>query len=322
MNRLAHWTLFSMFSCGAALTAVSARTAFPDRPIHIVIGVPPGGGTDLIARLLAQELTQKWNVSVLVDNRPGADNTIAAEAVAHAPPDGYMLDLTATNHTMTPNFYKLSYDPVTSFAPVIYLGTQPDMLVVNNSVPVKTVKELIAYAKAKPSQLNFGSGGTANPPYAEMMILAKETGMKLVNVPFKGSGPVLTAVLGGEVQMAFAGFAEGKEEVEAGKLKGLAVSTDKRVPLMPNVPTVAEAAGLPDFNLGAWYGVLAPAGTPGEIVDKINRDMAAAMKSPEVQAKLAARGFLTAPDTAAEFKDFLIADVARWRSVLAGSSGK
>src|SRR5258708_3237954 len=228
----------------------------PERPVRFLVGFAPGGGTDLLARILGRKLSDKWGQSVIVDNRPGANGTIADDFVAHAPPDGYTIGMATLNHAVTPSQMKLNYDAVKSFAPVILLVSAPELLVVNSALRVSTVKELIALAKSKPGQLNLFSPGAGSPQFLLTGLLMQRTGIKMVSVTYKGSAPGITALLGNEVQVAFTIPSDIIEHVKAGRLRLLGISTSTRSPLMPDVPTIAEAADLPGYEGGNWYGVL------------------------------------------------------------------
>lgn len=308
------FALASVLSVGA----IPAGAEYPDRPVHILVGVPPGGGVDFGARLVAQALSKKWGKSVIVENRTGADGTIASDVVAHSAPDGYTLVFVPDAHTITPNQYKLNYDAVKSFAPIAMVVSQPEILVINPSEPFKTAKDLVAYAKANPNKLNFGSGGAGTRPYLTMQLFAHDTGIQMVGITYKGSGPSLTALLGGETQALFGGMAASLPMVKGGKLRALAISSLKRSPAAPDIPTVSEAVDLPSFDGDGWLGILAPAGTPKEIVNKIHDDMLAELKEPEFQKILDEQGFgapaVSGPPEA--FTAFLTADMAKWSAFL------
>ena len=308
--------LVSALTCALALGPTAAQADFPDHPVHWIVGFSPGGGADAMARLVGQRLSQKWGQQVIIDNRPGADGVIAGEVVAKSAPDGYTIDFATTNHTVTPSEHKLNYDPIKSFAPVVLMGSHPDVLLVNPSLPANSVKDLVALAKTKPGQLNYGSTGPGGGPYMEMEILKQRAKINIVNVTYKGVAPALVATLAGEVPMTFGAVDASFEQVKAGKLRALAVTSNVRVPVLPDVPTLAEAADLPGFNEGTWYGVIAPAGTPADIVHKMNRDIAEIIKSPDVQKQLFSQGFVTVADTPEEFGQFLRQDMAKWAALL------
>jgi tripartite-type tricarboxylate transporter receptor subunit TctC len=302
--------------CGMALCGIDARAEYPDRTIHFLIGVAPGGSNDTLARLIADKLSAKWGQPVVVENREGASSTIAANLASRSPADGYTVLFVNNNHTVASSQMQLPYDPVKSFAPISLLVTQPDALVVNPSVPVNSLEELIAYAKAHPRQLNFGASGIGGAPYLDMLILMQKTGMQIAPINYKGSEPVLIAVLANEVQMMFGSAATVAEQVKIGKLKALAVSAKVRSPVLPEVPTIAEAANLPDFDQGSWVGALAPAGTPQEIVSKLRDGMVEAMEMPDVKKVLVARGIVPVESTPEEFGAFMGRDIPFWTDLL------
>lgn len=298
-----------------SLPAVEAQT-YPERPVRFIVGTNPGGTVDYLARLVATKLTDKWRQAVNVENKPGADGIIAADLVAKADPDGYTLDFIGGQHTIAPTQHDLTFDPVADFEPVILAGRFPDVLVVNPEVmPVTSVSEMIEYIKARPDEVNYASGGGASPPFFEAEVLAKETGMKMQHVPFKGTGPALISLLGGETQLLFGSIGVTTEHIHSGKLRALAVSTNVRTPVLPDVPTIEEATGLKDFDFGNWYGLLAPAGTPPEIVNKLRDDVAAVLNDPEIAKRLEEQGFIPIVSTPAEFKDFLAKDIPFWKKL-------
>jgi len=266
--------------CGFALgltnlTSAQAAT-YPERPIRFIVGFPPGGGTDAFARFIAQKLSEKWGQPVVVENRSGAGGTIAADMVAHSPADGYVIHLATGNHTITSlvGEYKLNFDPVKSFAAVTLLGQQPDVLLVNASLPVKSINDFIALAKSKPGQMNYGSTGPGGTPFLEFELFKKVTDTNIVEIPYKGGGELVPALLAGNIHAVLTNIAAALELVKSGRLKALAVCGNVRIPALPDVPTMAEAANLQGFDLTNWYGVLAPAGTPRDIVNSC------AMRSP------------------------------------------
>ncbi len=320
MKRRRHWLLAVL---ALALCWVSpARADFPDRTVHFVVPYAPGGLTDLLARILAQKLGEKWGQSVVVENRPGGNGTVAEGLVARAAPDGYTVIVVLTAHTVAPSDsqYKLSYDPIKGFEPIMRLGSTPELLVVNpNVLPVSSVKELIAVAKSRPKAINFGSAGTYTPGFLNMALFMQATGTEMVNVSFQGSGPAFTSLLGGEVQLTFATMAEALAQSKAGKLRALAVSGSRRSPLAPEIPTVLEAFGAASPEIAellgaetAWYGALTTGGTPREVVARLHDDMAEALRSPDVQAKLAAQSFQVDGGPSSEFAAFISRDIAKW----------
>ena len=315
-----------LFAATMAVATCDAQAApFPSRPIRIVVPFAPGGVTDVLARILAQYLSQHWGQSVIVENRPGGNTTIADNYVAHAAPDGYTIVVILTSHTVSASDpqYTLSYDPIKSFAPITMLGSTQDLLVVNpGGLKVTSVKELIAEAKAHPGTLNFGSSGTYTPGFLSMALFMHATGIKMVNVTYKGSGPMLAAVLGGEVQLTFGTVATFLQQTKAGKLVALAVSGPTRSPIAPDVPTLLEASGPLDKDAAAlvssndnWYGALAPAGTSPEVIKAWHDGLVAALHDPEVVKRLAGQGFVADGRSPEAFADFLREDVAKWRKM-------
>lgn len=309
----------------AGLGTATANAGFPDRPVHLIVPFAPGGVTDALARILAQNLSQRWGEPVVVENRPGGNCTVADGYVAHAAPDGYTLGIVLTSHTVAPSDpqYTLNYDPIKSFAPVVMLGTSQDLLVANPTVlPVHSVKELIASAKARPGRIDFGSSGTYTPGYLNMALFMRATEINMQNITYMGSGPMLTAVLGGEVQITFGTVATFVEQAKTGALRALAVSGKVRSRLAPDIPTMLEAASPVEPEAAeligsntAWYGVLAPAGTPDDIVAKLHDDFVAAMNDPEVERRLAAQSFVVDGRSSTAFADFLRADIAKWSAM-------
>ena len=308
----------AFFACFCLLAgANSAQAAFPDKQVHFIVGFAPGGGADVITRLIAQKLSEKWGKIVVVENREGADGDIASMYLARAKPDGYTIMEISNDFTVAPGLRKINYDPIKSFTPVTMMVTHPDILVVNpTALPVNSVQELVDYAKANPGKLNFGSSGRGSPTHMFMELLKKRTGISMVNISYQSMGPALVAMLGGEVQLAFAGPSNAVGQIKAGKIRALAMSTNFRIPVLPDVPTVAEAINLPDFNEGAFNGVLAPAGTPKAIVNKIRDDIAAIVKAPDIQGRFFNEGLVPVASSPEEFAKFLKEDIQKWTDIL------
>jgi len=295
------------------LSPLTTRAEYPDRPVRLEVVVAPGASVDALARMVANKLSAKWKSSVVVENRVGADGTIAAEYVASSPPDGTTLLFTYNALTVTPNYYdKLPYDPIKSLIPINLVASTPTVLTVNPKVlPVHTLQELIDYAKSNPGKLSFGSGGTGSPVYLHMAMLMQLTGINMVHVPYKGTAPAMLDLLRGEIQLAFGSVSAIKPYADDGRLRPLGVSTNKRVALMPDVPTIAEEIKKP-FDETAWNGIFAPAGTPKAIVHKIHDDIEEAMKSPDAQKFLFDGGFVAFDNSPEEFAAFIDADMAKW----------
>src|SRR5438045_3343206 len=273
----------------AAFAFAQASATYPTKPIRLVVPFPPGGATDILAREVAKHLTDAWGQSVVVDNRPGAGGNIGSELVAKAAPDGYTLEMgTVGTHAINASLYsKMPYDHVKDFAPVILVAGVPNVLVVNPEVPVKSVPELVAYAKANPGKLNFASSGSGTSIHLSGELFKTMTGVQMTHVPYKGSAPALTDLIGGQVQLMFDNLPSSPTFIKAGKLRALAVPSPTRAPALPDVPTVADT--VPGFEASSWFGVLAPAGTPPEIIARINGEVTKWLATPEAKEKLTAQ---------------------------------
>lgn len=302
---------------------IAAAQPYPSKSIRIIVPQSAGGSTDLVARPLAQKLGEALGQSVVVDNRPGAGSVIGTDLVAKAAPDGYTLLAVAASVTMSPSLYKLPYDPVRDLAPISLLSSLPNILVVHPSLPVKSVKELIAFAKARPGQLNFGSSGVATGTHLSMELLMYLTGIKLVHIPYKGGSLNVNALLGGETQVNFSTISTALPFVRSGRLRALAVSTAKRAAAAPEVPTVAEA-GVKGYAYSSWIGLLAPAKTPQPIIARLNAESVKAVQTPEMKAILATEGSEPVGNSPDEFDTIMKTEVARWMKVVkaAGIKGE
>jgi tripartite-type tricarboxylate transporter receptor subunit TctC len=303
----------------AAVKDASAET-YPIRAPHLVVPFTPGGSTDVLARSIGQELGRAWNQPVVIDNVPGAGGALGAERVAKAPADGYML-LMAHIGTLAinPSLYpRLAYHPQRSFAPVAWVARVPNVLVVNASVPARTLGELVALAKARPGQLAYGSGGNGSAAHIAMEYLKLQTGTSLLHVPYRGTGPAVNDLLAGQLQACFTGTPALLPHLQSGRLRALAVSSPRRIALLPEVPTVAESgvAGTPGFEADQWYGVVAPAGTPRAIVAMLNAQINRSLASEEVKTRLAAEGAEPTPATPAVFGELIASEMVRWARVI------
>jgi tripartite-type tricarboxylate transporter receptor subunit TctC len=303
--------------------AQAPAPSYPTKPIRLVVPFPPGGATDILARAVGQRLTDVWAQSVVIDNRPGAGGNIGTELVAKSAPDGYTLEMgTVGTHAINASLYsKLPYDHVKDFVPVILVAGVPNVLVVNPSLPVSSVAELIAYAKANPGKLNFASSGNGTSIHLSGELFKTMAGVQMTHVPYKGSAPALQDLLGGQVQLMFDNLPPSLPNIKAGKLKALAVTSATRAPALPDVPTMAEA-GLPGFEASSWFGILAPAGTPPAIVAKLNAEVAKWLASPEAQEKLLALGANPAGGTPEDFAKHIAAETAKWAKVVKESGAK
>ncbi len=315
--------ILALAAAGAlALSPLGAHAAgYPDRPLHLVVGFPPGGINDIVARLVGHKLSETLGQPVVVENRAGAGGTIGAESVARAAPDGYTLLLgSVSNLAMAPSQYKdLPYDPTKSFAPVALVAASPNILVVNPAFPVHTVRELIALAKAKPGTINYASAGIGTSNHLTVEMLKTMAGIDLVHVPYRGDAPGITDVLAGQVPMMFPTLPVALPHIQSGKLRAVAVSSPQRSTLVPDVPTVAESGGLPEFAVSIWVGILAPAKTPKAIVDRLNREIRQSLSSDEVRERLKAQGAEPANGTPEEFAAYLSSETAKWTAVAAAA---
>ena len=288
----------------------------PNKPIRIIVPTAPSGGNDVMARIVAQKLGERMKQPVIVENKAGGNGAIGSEAVAKAPPDGYtiLFGYIAT-HGINPGLSKLPYDAVKDFAPIARIADAPNVLVVNPAVPVKTVQELIAYAKAKPGTLNYASAGNGTAPHIAAEEFKLRTGIDMTHVPYKGSGPAVADTLAGQTQVMFASLVAASQHIKSGKLRGLAVTGKARSPLFPSLPTVAES-GVPGFEVVQWYGFFAPAKTPPEIVDRLNREINAVMNDPETVKRFADQGADVVTGTPQEFGAFVKAEIQKWSAVI------
>ena len=284
---------------------------FPEKAVRIVVPFAAGGGTDIIARIMAQKLSDDWGRNVVVDNRPGGGTVIGSELVARSTPDGYTLLLTANPHSSNPALVaKLPYDTARDFSAVTMTAAAPLLLVVHPTLPVRTVQELIAHAKAKPNLLTYASSGNGGPQHLAGELLKYMAGVAILHVPYKGSAPALTDLLGGQVQLAFTSLLAGLPHIKAGKLLALGVTSSTRLEANPEIPTVAEA-GVPGFEYLTWYGVFAPGGTSGPLVAKIQQDMARVLASPDVKERLARDGVQAVGNKPDEFASFIKKEIEK-----------
>jgi len=290
---------------------------YPSKPIRMLVGNAPGGGIDLTARAVAQKLTERWGRSVVVDNRAGASGVIAMDLTAQATPDGYTLLVTAGSLIGTATAQKkLRYDVRTAYAPITQLTSLYYLLLVTPSLPVNSVKDLIAYAKSRPGTLNYGSSGVGGAGHLAAELFSSMAGVRMVNVPYKGGGLVLADMISGHIQLGFTSTISGMPHVRSGKLKALAVTSPQRAKALPDLPTLSEA-GVPGFDLINWYGLFAPAGTPRAIVAVLHRDVTQALNSSDVQAMFAKDGAEAAPsDSPEEFKGLLAKDLDMWEKII------
>ena len=324
--RFARWTrraalCAALAACGIAPAA--GQSDYPNKPILLVVPFAPGGSSEFLSRLIGAKLTAAWKQQVVVEPRPGGAGNIAMEAVQRAKPDGYTLILghvgtLAVNPAM---FAKLPYDPNKGFVPVTMIATVPSILVVNPNLPAKSFTEFVALAKAKPGTIYYGSAGNGSSGHLAMEYLKQAANIDLVHVPYKGTGPMITDLLGGQTQATFTGATPLMPHIKQGKLRPLAVGSAKRVAALPDLPTVAEA-GVPGFETSQWYGILAPAGTPDAIVRKLANEVNRILKTPEVVERLASDGSIPQGSTPEEFTKFIASEQKRWGSVVKAANIK
>jgi len=310
----------------AAILALLAGTAFaqssgayPNHPVTLVVPYPPGGSADVLARAIGQKLGERLGQPVVVENKAGAATAIGAKAVAHAPADGYTLLLgTVSSQAINPAMNKVGYDPVADFVPVAPLASIPFVFVANPAVPVSSVADVIALAKSKPGEIGYASAGPGTSNHLAGELFASEAKIKLLHVPYKGSAPALNDVLAGHVPLMFDLQATSMAHIQGGKLKPLAVTTRERSSLLPNVPTMAEA-GVPGFEVSAWFGLFAPAGTPHPVVERLNAEVTAILKSPEMNKQLHDLGAEPELGTAAQYAGYVKAEAAKWAQTVKGA---
>ena len=300
-----------------------AAAAYPDHNITIVVPFPPGGTTDILARVVGDALAQRLHQPVVIDNRPGAGGNIGAARVAKSAPDGYTLVMgTVGTHAINMSLYKdTGYDNVKDFAPISRVANVPNVLEVNVDAPYKDVKQLIAYAKAHPGELTFASSGNGTSIHLSGELFKTMTGVDIRHVPFRGSAPAVTALLGGHVSMQFDNLPSSFQQIKAGKLRALAVTSATRSPALPDVPTLAEA-GLPGYEATSWFGLLAPAGTPPAIIKTLDDQLMAILADPAVKAKLDEQGAVAHPETPAEFAAFIKGETTKWAKTVRDSGAQ
>jgi tripartite-type tricarboxylate transporter receptor subunit TctC len=309
--------LFVVLGLAALLPPQATAQPYPSKSVKIVVGFPPGGGTDILARIVAQKLGESWGQSVIVENRPGASATIGAAVVAKAPADGYTL----TMGQLTPNaiapalMANLPYDAVKDFVPVILVGTSPNVLVVNPAVPAKNVAELVALARSKPGRLTYASSGAGSLQHIAAELFKSTAGVEIVHIPFKGSSQAVIDLISGQVDMNFDSIPAVIQHVKSGKLRAIAVTAAKRASGLPDIPTIAES-GYPDYDLTTWWGIFAPAGTPPEIVAKIHRDTLAALQNAELRERFAGLSVDPGGGTSREFADYVRQEIAKYDRIV------
>ena len=312
------WT--GMLAAVAALTIASgtafAQGTYPSKPVHLLVPFPPGGAVDIVARTLSDELSKRWGQPIVVENRPGAGGTIAEAVAAKAKPDGYTLILVASGHAITSYLYPdLPYDPLRDFTPLSLVGSSPNMMLVREDSPLRSIADVLAAARAKPGQLSYGYAGNGTSPHLAGELLKYMTKVEITPVPYKGGAPVLNDLLGGHIPLSFNNIPESIGFVQAGKLRPLGVTTAKRSAVLPDVPTIAES-GLPGYDTGVWWGFLAPAGLPAAIKAKLAKDCAEAVQVAAVRDRLLKIGAEPIGGSAEEFDRLIRSDHEKWGPVI------
>ena len=316
---------FLHLAAGAAALPATSRIgwaqAYPTRPVRLIVGFPPGGGNDIVARLMGQWLSERLGQPVIIENRPGAATSIATETVVRAPPDGYTLLFVPPTSAINATLYeKLNFNFLRDVAPVAGIIRIPNVMVVNPSFPAKTGPEFIAYAKVNPGKINFASPGIGTTVHLSGELFKMMTGIDMVHVPYKGSAPSLTDLFGGQVQVTFATMPSAIEYIKAGRLRALAVTTATRSEELPDIPSVGEF--VPGYEVSGWYGMSAPMGTPAEVIDKLNKEINAGLADPELRARLAALGGTVLPGSPADFGKLIADETGKWAKVIRAANIK
>lgn len=311
----------ALAAAGAALPAL-AQSAYPNKPIKLVVGYAAGGATDVIARLVGQKLGDGLGQTVVIDNRAGANSNVGAEAVARSPADGYTLYVYTIANTINATLYpKLGYDPEKDFEPIGLIAKVPNILVVNKDVPVKTLAEYVAYTKAQPQGVTFASSGSGSSIHLSGEMFKMVTKLNMLHVPYRGSAPAVSDLLGGQVQSMFDNAPSAMPHIQSGRLRPIAITSPQRSPLLPEVPTFIES-GYADFDVQSWFGLAAPAGTPAAVVTKLNAELAKVLALPEVKKRLAEIGATPAGGSPADMRKFAAAEIKRWNAVVKASGAK
>jgi len=320
MRGMHRWALGALFAC---IATVASAQGYPTRTIRLVVPFPAGGTTDILAREVAQKLTEVLGQAVVVDNRPGAAGNIGSDLVAKSAPDGYTLLMgTVGTHAINPSLYsKMPYDHVKDFAPVVLVAGVPNVLVVNPALPVNSVSDLIKLAKDKPGQLNFASSGSGTSIHLSGELFKTMAGVDMTHVPYKGSSPALTDLIGGQVQIMFDNLPSALPQIKGGRLRAIAVTSLKRAPVLPDIPTINES-GLPGFEASSWFGVLAPAGTPAAVVARINTEVNKWLQSADAREKLLGQGAEAAGGSPERFANHIRAESEKWAKVVKASGAK
>jgi tripartite-type tricarboxylate transporter receptor subunit TctC len=298
-----------------AAQPLTTASAYPTRPVRILVPTPPGGGNDIMARMAAHKMNERWSQPVVVDNRPGAGGQIAMETSARAAPDGHTLLLGTTNLTVLPSMTKVAYDPVRDFAPVSLMATSANLLLIHPGVEAKSLQQLLALARAKPGQLNYASGSVASSTQLAAELMKSMARVDITHVPYRGAGPALVDLLAGQVQMMFSNPAASAAHVRSGKLRALAATSDKRLPDFPELPTMAES-GLPGYEASTWWGILAPRGTSSSIIKQLNEIISSAIMAGDVRSRIAALGAQPAGGQPQQLATLIRDEIPKWTKII------
>jgi tripartite-type tricarboxylate transporter receptor subunit TctC len=305
-----------MVAClSAVASSATGQPAYPSKPIRIISPNTPGGGTSIFARLIGQKLTESWGQAVIVENRPGGNGIVGGQFVARAPADGYTLMSVTSAHVTIPLLIPPPYDPIKDFSAVSTLASYELILVVHPSIPANDLQQFIALAKARPGQLNYATSSTGTSGHLTIEMLSMRTGIKMQHIPYKGSGPALTDLIGGQVELTVIAPSAAMPHIKNRRLKPIAVSGDARLPALPRVPTFTEA-GLPGFDVRGWYGLLGPAGVPREVIDRLSSEIARILAVPDIRERIIGMGLAPFASSADQFAELMRTDMAKWRTVI------
>ncbi len=312
------WRSTWLAAAGMLLTLAApalAQSDYPNRPVRLIIPFPPGGSNDVVGRMIGTTLSEKLGKQVVVDNRAGAGGVVGTEIASKAPPDGYTLLVISLAHAVNPWLYKLPYDPIKDFVPIGIMGSGPNVVVVHPSLPVNSIKELIALAKKQPGDLQYASAGIGSFQHLGGELFKLEAGVDILHVPFKGGGPAMIDVVGGHTKVMFSSLVQTTPHIKTGKLRALGVGSKQRSKVLPDVPSVSEA-GVPSYEAVNWWGIVAPAGTPQPIIEKLHAALTAAQDSPEVEKQFATEGAVVVKKSPAEFGAFMVSETQKWEQVV------
>jgi tripartite-type tricarboxylate transporter receptor subunit TctC len=313
------WVVVTGVALAASASFAAHAQEFPVRPLRLIVPYPPGGGTDIMARLVGRKLNEKLGHPVVVDNRPGGNGVIGPEVAARAAPDGHTLLMIISTHTVLPSLQKLSYDLLRDFSPVVHLADLPNVLVARNSLPVSSVADLIALAKNNPDQVKYAAAGLGGPSHLSGALFSHMTGVRMLSVPYKGTGPGMTDVVGGHVDLMFSTMPAAIPHMRSNRVKALAITGLKRAPTLPDLPTIDEA-GIKGYEFVSWYGVVQRAGTSPKIVDLLHREMSAILKTPEMRQLMEEQGAQITGRGPAEFSKYLRTEIKRWGEIVAAAN--